>query len=134
MNKDLLVNKLERLIPRYSQNQRGFPTRNEMEDFVEECLKTAKDTDTRYIQIPKGQYKFPAGLLIVQKGERYPSLIKFVPRDHTIPEQVIGLTLYWTEDKYDGWELDYRDEGITEKEESSLPDHYLGLEETQNDH
>ena len=59
-SKDELVDKLQSLIPRYSQNQKGYPTRNEMEDFVEECLKVAKDISTKYIKIPKGKYKFHA--------------------------------------------------------------------------
>ncbi len=77
------------------------------------------------IWIPEGQYSFPAGLLIVNSSEKYSARIKFIPRDHTIPEEVKGLTMYWNGTEYDGWELDFGD-GLTEEEADKLPEHYLG--------
>ena len=79
------------------------------------------------IEIPEGQYKFPAGLLIVNSSESYSARIKFIPRDNTIPEEVKAITMYWNKDKYDGWDLDLGD-GLTEEELEKLPAHYLGDE------
>ena len=75
------------------------------------------------VYIPEGQYAFPAGILLVSSSENYSAKIKFIPKGLTIPEEVKGMTLFWNEEEYDGWELDFGD-GITDEDSDELPEDY----------
>ena len=74
--------------------------------------------------IPEGQFKFPGGLIIVTSSENYSAMMRFVPRDTEIPKEVVGFNLFWSENEFDGSEVDFGEEGYTEKDLAHLPPHY----------
>lgn len=78
--------------------------------------------------IPEGQYRFPLGILLVSSSERFPAMIRIIPKDHTIPDKVVEFTLFWFNDEekglvFDGSEVGFGD-GISEEESEELPPDY----------
>ena len=73
--------------------------------------------------IPEGQHKYPGGLIIITSSKTYPVIIRLVPREPEIPKEVVGFNLFWTEEEFDGSEVDFGD-GYTEEELEHLPPHY----------